>query len=97
MSKNKLQFECVDTGKWEAFSAVNDEGSSFEWRIQICGDGTFTAGDSDRELLGKTVSPFFGSFKEAEQWCQKHEDDMLNSMCQVRLVPQVQTPRQQLR
>jgi len=79
----KLEFDCVDTGKWEAFSVCNDNGDSFKWRISICGDGSFSVYDSDKEISGDCKT-FFSSFKMAEEWCQKAEDNIIRALCSTR-------------
>ncbi len=76
-----MKFEFDGDGTWEASSEINDEGSSFTWRIQICDDGEFVVSTSDSELVaGIPKLPCFITFKSAVEWCNAEEQKYLESM-----------------
>lgn len=79
-----LKFDVMDSGEWEAYSAINDDGSSFEWRIRVTDDGMFSVASSDKELLD-SVPPNFSTFADAVEWCESHEKTMtIDQMCQTK-------------
>lgn len=67
-----LKFECVCDGKWDAYSFIHDDGSSFQWRIRVKDNGMFTVSESDKELL-HSVPPDFSTFEMAVDWCNEKE------------------------
>jgi hypothetical protein len=73
-----LEFLWNGAGSWTAVSErlADDRLRHAEWRIVICEDGTFTAGDSDAELIVGDNRPFFSSLAEAKAWCDREEGNL---------------------
>lgn len=75
-----MKWEFDGDGMWTAFSAVTDDGSSFEWRIAVCDDGTFCVNESDAELTDRKET--FDTLRDAKTWCEEKETDWVRSMMQ---------------
>ena len=67
-------------GEWSASSAINDDGSSFDYRIGVCDDGSFDVSQSDSELIGNARPETFPSLADAQGWCNNNEFSMVKSL-----------------
>lgn len=72
---NTLRWDFDGDGEWSAMSCVHDDGYIFEWRIQVCEDGTFSIAASDGELCARPET--FESLREAKQWCNDRDAEYL--------------------
>ena len=86
-----LNFERTHEG-WDAFSKINDDGSSFEWRIRVTDAGEFSVNESDSELCSKTV-PHFATYENAREWCDEQEAASLRNSTELKTAPQVKIER----
>lgn len=66
-----MKWDFNGDGSWEAFSAQQDDGSQFQWRISVCDDGTFDVSESDPELTNRKEG--FSTLAAAKQFCEELE------------------------
>lgn len=82
LDAGKLRWEFDSQGEWTAFSLAQDGGVPFQYRIQVCDDGTFWVVRSDSELVGEHPPECFPSLCKAQEWCSGNE---------IALIPCVET------
>jgi hypothetical protein len=56
-ASRRIRWEFDGSGEWTAYSCAHDDGVHFEYRIQVCDDGTFDISKSDGELVPHTPKP----------------------------------------
>ena len=65
-------------GNWDCSSEIMDEFGPYTWSIDVTHEGVFSLVDTEPELLtGIKERPTFTTLKDAKEWCQNREDEIV--------------------